>query len=43
MIPSDPPKEAAEIWAPPTRFKVMFEIQAHVPYAIADAATGAVS
>ena len=29
MIPRDARKEAADIWSPQTRFKIMFEIEAH--------------
>jgi len=36
MIPRYTRKEAAEIWAPQTRFKIMFEIEAHAADAMAD-------
>jgi adenylosuccinate lyase len=36
MIPRYARKEAAEIWAPQTRFKIMFEIEAHAADAMAD-------
>ena len=36
MIPRYTRKEAAEIWAPQTRFKIMFEIEAHAADAMAE-------
>ena len=36
MIPRYARKEAAEIWSPQTRFKIMFEIEAHAADAMAD-------
>ncbi len=36
MIPRYARKEAAAIWAPQTRFKIMFEIEAHAADAMAD-------
>src|SRR3954471_4103139 len=36
MIPRYARKEAADIWAPQTRFKIMFEIEAHAANAMAD-------
>jgi adenylosuccinate lyase len=36
MIPRYARKEAAEIWAPETRFKIMFEIEAHAATAMAN-------
>ena len=36
MIPRYARKEAAEIWAPQTRLKIMFEIEAHAATAMAD-------
>ncbi len=36
MIPRYARKEAAEIWSPRTRFKIMFEIEAHAADAMAD-------
>src|SRR3954447_11250685 len=36
MIPRYTRKEAADIWAPQTRFKIMFEIEAHAANAMAD-------
>ena len=36
MIPRYARKEAADIWAPQTRFKIMFEIEAHAADAMAD-------
>ena len=36
MIPRYTRKEAAEIWAPQTRFQIMFEIEAHAADAMAD-------
>jgi adenylosuccinate lyase len=36
MIPRYARKEAAEIWSPQTRFRIMFEIEAHAADAMAD-------
>src|ERR1700739_3343991 len=36
MIPRYTRKEAAEIWAPQTRFRIMFEIEAHAADAMAE-------
>ncbi len=36
MIPRYARKEAADVWAPQTRFKIMFEIEAHAADAMAD-------
>ncbi|RAK62449.1 adenylosuccinate lyase [Phenylobacterium kunshanense] len=36
MIPRYTRKEAADVWAPQTRFKIMFEIEAHAADAMAD-------
>ena len=36
MIPRYTRKDAAEIWAPQTRFKIMFEIEAHAADAMAE-------
>src|SRR5215813_4778644 len=36
MIPRYTRPEAAEIWAPQTRFKIMFEIEAHAADAMAE-------
>ncbi|MBW8813042.1 MAG: adenylosuccinate lyase [Caulobacterales bacterium] len=36
MIPRYARKEAAEIWAPQTRFRIMFEIEAHAADAMAE-------
>jgi adenylosuccinate lyase len=36
MIPRYTRKEAAEVWAPQTRFKIMFEIEAHAADAMAE-------
>jgi hypothetical protein len=36
MIPRYARKEAAAIWSPQTRFKIMFEIEAHAADAMAD-------
>ncbi|MFZ5721627.1 MAG: adenylosuccinate lyase [Pseudomonadota bacterium] len=36
MIPRYTRREAAEIWSPQTRFKIMFEIEAHAADAMAD-------
>ncbi|MBI1198856.1 MAG: adenylosuccinate lyase [Phenylobacterium sp.] len=36
MIPRYARKEAAEVWSPQTRFKIMFEIEAHAADAMAD-------
>jgi adenylosuccinate lyase len=36
MIPRYARKEAAAVWAPQTRFKIMFEIEAHAADAMAD-------
>jgi len=36
MIPRYARKEAAEIWSPQTRFKIMFEIEAHAADAMAE-------
>ena len=36
MIPRYARKEAAAIWDPQTRFKIMFEIEAHAATAMAD-------
>ncbi|RAK58514.1 adenylosuccinate lyase [Phenylobacterium hankyongense] len=36
MIPRYARKEAADIWAPQTRFQIMFEIEAHAADAMAD-------
>ena len=36
MIPRYTRKEAADIWAPQTRFKIMFEIEAHAADAMAE-------
>src|SRR4051812_15631993 len=36
MIPPHTPKEAAGVWAPPTRFQIMFEIEAHAADAMAE-------
>jgi adenylosuccinate lyase len=36
MIPRYSRKEAADVWSPQTRFKIMFEIEAHAADAMAD-------
>jgi adenylosuccinate lyase len=36
MIPRYTRKEAADVWSPQTRFKIMFEIEAHAADAMAD-------
>ena len=36
MIPRYARKEAADVWSPQTRFKIMFEIEAHAADAMAD-------
>ena len=36
MIPRYTRKDAAEVWSPQTRFKIMFEIEAHAADAMAD-------